>query len=226
MSQFFDLEACVILASWPEVEPILASLKDEVLTTGLPGSPEPSLFHLLVCCLSHQIWLLSSPHSFFVLDITLPFLMSGSCDGYLQPLPCNHVDLFLFFEMLDPIDSLCLLKFLPSFLCYMSFLLPTCGCPPRSYWSFLIFFLFLFGQAMWLSLTRGPAVDVRSPNPRTTRQVPILVLYSLHSRLHSLTSGLSIWLDMDLRALPFCYSGISSNSGVKTNFPCSKWLVV
>ena len=41
---------------------------------------------------------------------------------------------------------------------------------------------------MWLSLTGGPAVDVRSPNPRTTRQVPILVLYSLRSPLHSLTS--------------------------------------
>ena len=66
--------------------------------------------------------------------------MSSSCDGYLQPLPRDHVDLFLFFKMLDPIVSLSWLEFLPSLLCYLSFLLPTCGCSPRSYWSFLIFF--------------------------------------------------------------------------------------
>ena len=46
MSQFFDLEACVILAPWPEVEPILDTLKDEVLTTGLPGESLKYIFDL------------------------------------------------------------------------------------------------------------------------------------------------------------------------------------
>ena len=51
---------------------------------------------------------------------------------------------------------------------------------------------------MWLSLTSnqtlcsGPAVDVWSPNPRTTRQVPILVLYSPHSLFTVSLLGLSI----------------------------------
>ena len=46
MSQFFDLEACVILAPWPEIEPILPMLKDEVLTTGLPGESLKCIFDL------------------------------------------------------------------------------------------------------------------------------------------------------------------------------------
>ena len=57
---------------------------------------------------------------------------------------------------------------------------------------------------MWLSLTSnqtlcsGPAVDVQSPNPRTTRQVPILVLYSPHSPFTVSLLGLSIWPDVEI----------------------------
>ena len=52
---FFGHEACGILALRLGIQPVPPVLEDEVLTTGPPGSPEPSLFHLLVCCLSYQI---------------------------------------------------------------------------------------------------------------------------------------------------------------------------
>ena len=36
---FFGREVCGVLAVWPGIEPEPHALKDEVLTTGLPGKP-------------------------------------------------------------------------------------------------------------------------------------------------------------------------------------------
>ena len=54
MFWIFGHEACGILVPWPGIETALPALKDEVLTTGMPGKS----LHFLIIILRERLWAL------------------------------------------------------------------------------------------------------------------------------------------------------------------------